>query len=65
MLLPLAEHGINLTHLASRPGGGPWTYRFFLEMDADADAAAARAALDVVRARSASFRVLGSFPALA
>jgi prephenate dehydratase len=65
VLLPLAEHGINLTHLASRPGGGPWTYRFFLEMDADAGAAATRAALEVVRSRSASFRVLGSFPALA
>lgn len=65
VLLPLAEHGINLTHLASRPGGGPWTYRFFLEMDADAAEAPARAALEIVRSRSASFRVLGSFPALA
>lgn len=65
VLLPLAEHGINLTHLESRPGGGPWTYRFFLEMDADATDAAACAALEIVRSRSASFRVLGSFPALA
>jgi prephenate dehydratase len=63
ILLPLAERGINLTHLECRPGDAPWTYRFFLDLEGDAEISPTRDALDVVRKNATSFRVLGSFPA--
>lgn len=63
VLGPIARAGINLTHLACRPGDEPWTYRFFIEIGAGVDDDAARAALDAIRPRTTSFRIMGSFPA--
>jgi prephenate dehydratase len=60
VLEPLAEHGINLSKLESRPTGEPWTYRFFLELEHAAGDEAARLALDAVRRASRSFRLLGT-----
>ena len=62
VLLPFASRGVNLTKLESRPGAQPWTYRFFLELQADAGEEPAARALDEVRARAKRLRVLGSFP---
>ncbi|HEX6939302.1 MAG TPA: prephenate dehydratase domain-containing protein [Longimicrobiales bacterium] len=62
VLAPFAEHGINLAKLESRPADDPWRYRFFLELAADAAAPAAARAIDEVRARTVTLRVLGSFP---
>jgi hypothetical protein len=42
LLAPLAEHGLNLSALESRPTGEPWTYRFFLEVEHPAGRAGAR-----------------------
>jgi len=57
-----ADRGLDLTHLASRPGGSPWTYRFIVELThtnpEDADEALAAA-----RAMGAQIHVLGTFPA--
>ena len=60
-LLAFAERGINLSKLESRPTGEPWTYRFFLEIDSDAATPDAHFALEEVRRRSKSVRVLGSY----
>jgi prephenate dehydratase len=62
VLVPLAERGINLTKLESRPTGEPWTYRFFLELEHPGGAREAADALDAVRAAAGSFRVIGSYP---
>lgn len=61
-LLPLAERGVNLTNLEARPGGDPWTYRFFLDVSAP-DQPTVDAALEEVARATSRFRVLGRFPA--
>lgn len=64
-LVPLAEAGINLSRIESRPADRPWHYRFFLECDADADSPASAEAIADVAAQARSLRVLGSFTRLA
>lgn len=63
VLLPFARRGINLSKLESRPGERPWSYRFFLELEAAAEAPETGEALEEIRARAAALRVLGSFAA--
>jgi chorismate mutase/prephenate dehydratase len=63
VLEPIAQHGINLSKLESRPTGEPWTYRFFLELEHAAAAEAVPRAFDAVRRVSRSFRVLGTVAA--
>lgn len=63
VLEPIAAAGINLTHLACRPGDEPWSYRFFIEIGAGVNDGAARGALDAIRPQTTSFRIMGSFPA--
>lgn len=62
VLEPFADRSINLSSLASRPTGEPWTYRFFIEAESDAREPGMKAALDAIRAR-ARIRILGSFAA--
>jgi prephenate dehydratase len=61
VLTPLAERGLNLTKLESRPTGEPWTYRFVLEFEHFAGDPAATDALHEVRAASASFHIAGTY----
>jgi chorismate mutase/prephenate dehydratase len=61
ILLPLSQEGVNLTKLESRPGSTPWSYRFFLEFEGDPAERATARALDLVRERARSVRVLGTF----
>jgi prephenate dehydratase len=61
VLQPLAEHGINLSKLESRPTGEPWSYRFFVEMEHSAGDADAAAAIESIRCATQSLRVLGSY----
>lgn len=63
ILTPFARRGINLTKIESRPAGEPWSYRFFLELQADAMAQETAAALEEIRAHSVRLDVLGSYPA--
>jgi prephenate dehydratase len=60
VLEPLAERGINLSKLESRPTGEPWTYRFFLELEHAAGDESVSPAFDAVRRVSRSFRLLGT-----
>lgn len=62
VLSPFAARGINLSKLESRPAGEPWTYRFFMELDADAFSAPVAEALADVREHASHLRVLGSYP---
>lgn len=57
-----AGRGLDLSHVASRPGGTPWTYRFIVEF-AHATEAEARDALEAARRLCTRLRVLGTFPA--
>jgi prephenate dehydratase len=61
ILQPLAEGGVNLTKLESRPGITPWSYRFFLEFEGSPSPDAVERALQQVRARAQSVRVLGTY----
>jgi prephenate dehydratase len=62
VLSPFAERGINLSKLESRPAGEPWSYRFFIELDADATSPNASAAIDAVRTQTLDLHVLGTYP---
>ena len=63
-LAALADAGINLSRIESRPSGeGPWRYRFLVQVAGDADLDPLRSALVGLRERTRSLRVLGSFDA--
>lgn len=58
----LADAGINLSRIESRPSGdGPWRYRFLIQVGGDADAEPLRSALVGLGGHTRSLRVLGSF----
>ena len=58
----LADAGINLSRIESRPSGdGPWRYRFLVQVAGDAEAEPLRGALIGLREHTRSMRVLGSF----
>jgi prephenate dehydratase len=57
-----AERGLDLTHVASRPGASPWTYRFIVEFG-HATRSEAAGAIEAAGQLSTRFRVLGTFPA--
>ena len=60
----LADAGINLSRIESRPSGeGPWRYRFLIQVAGDASVEPLRTALDGLRGHTRSLRVLGSFVA--
>ena len=60
-LAPFADAGINLAHLECRPAETPWTYRFFLELEADLRDAATAGAIATVRRGARVLRILGCF----
>lgn len=64
VLQPFSEHGVNLSKIESRPGDAPWTYRFFLEIEAAGGAPALTASLAAVRKVALTTRFLGSYPRL-
>ncbi len=61
LLHPFANRGINLSKLESRPGEAPWSYRFFIEVDAPADDPEMRDALEAATRHASRMHVLGSF----
>jgi len=58
----LADAGINLSRIESRPSGsGPWRYRFLVQVAGDAALEPLAGALVALRVHTSSMRVLGSF----
>jgi len=63
-LKPLADRGINLTKLESRPRrGSPFEYVFYIDLDGSAEDENVAAALDEVKLHTSMLKVLGSYPA--
>lgn len=62
-LQTLAEHGINLSKIESRPQpDSPWEYRFYLDLEGNLQDPKVAAALEAVRPHVRSLRVLGCYP---
>jgi prephenate dehydratase len=61
-LRPIADAGLNISHLASRPTREPWRYQFFLEIEHPALDADAVHALAEMRRSCLECRVLGTYP---
>jgi chorismate mutase/prephenate dehydratase len=63
LLTPLAEHGVSMTRIESRPSRrGIWDYVFFVDIEGhQADPPVARALADLERA-AGMYRILGSYP---
>jgi len=59
----LADHGLNMTKLESRPSRThTWEYVFWIDLDADMGAAEQQAALAGLRAAAVEVRVMGCYP---
>lgn len=65
MLMPLAERGINLSKIESRPSKKrPWDYYFFLDVTGHHDDANMKAALAELKKFCPLVKWLGSYPAV-
>jgi chorismate mutase / prephenate dehydratase len=65
MLMPLAERGINLSKIESRPSKKrPWDYYFFLDVTGHYEDAAMKAALSELKRFCPLVKWLGSYPAV-
>jgi prephenate dehydratase len=64
VLRALADAGLNLTALTSRPGGDPWTYRFLAEVEGDLTTGPGAEAVEDARGHALTLRRLGPFEVL-
>lgn len=63
LLAPLANNGISMTRIESRPSRqGMWEYIFFLDIEGHAAEEKVATALTQLEAESALFKILGSYP---
>ena len=63
LLGPLAEHGISMTRIESRPSRRrKWDYVFFIDVNGHADQHPLSTALAELKEQTSLFRVLGSYP---
>ena len=63
LLGPLAQHGISMTRIESRPSRRrKWDYVFFIDVVGHADQHPLSTALEELKKQSSLFRVLGSYP---
>ena len=63
LLKPLADHGISMTRIESRPSRRKkWDYVFFIDLDGHAEESPAAEALAELEESSSLFRVLGAYP---
>ncbi len=63
LLEPLAEAGISMTRIESRPSRrGKWDYVFFIDIEGHVKDSRVAAALTELKKRCSLFRVLGSYP---
>ena len=63
LLQPLANHGVSMTRIESRPSRRRnWDYVFFIDLDGHAEESPAREALAELQECSSLFRILGAYP---
>ncbi len=66
LLTPLAEAGVSMTRIESRPAramrSALWVYVFFIDLEGHASDARVAAALEVLRRKAPFLKVLGSYP---
>ncbi len=63
LLTPLAELGINMSRIESRPApGGKWEYVFFIDVDGHAEEEPLKGALARMQAMGGKCHLLGSYP---
>jgi chorismate mutase/prephenate dehydratase len=63
LLQPLADHGISMNKIESRPAQGyKWAYVFFIDVDGHQDDANVINALNELKQQAALFKILGSYP---
>jgi chorismate mutase/prephenate dehydratase len=63
MLAPLAENGVSMTRLESRPARtGQWEYYFYVDIEGHREDAKVSKALAALQQQAAFFKVLGSYP---
>ncbi|MCK9284205.1 MAG: prephenate dehydratase [Rhodocyclaceae bacterium] len=66
LLAPLAQNGVSMTHLESRPargfGGNRWEYVFYIDIEGHREDPPVVAALDELRRRAGFVKELGSYP---
>lgn len=59
----LAEHGLSLTKIESRPRPNtPWEYIFYLDFEGNLSDPSVAAAIEGLRGNTVSLRILGSYP---
>lgn len=63
LLEPLAQYGVSLTKLESRPSKiGMWEYVFFLDIEGHYQEPKVAAAIKELESRASFLKVLGSYP---
>ena len=63
LLAPLAENGLDMTRIESRPSqNANWEYYFFMDIDGHKDDPKVTKALKELSLESQLIRVLGSYP---
>lgn len=65
LLTPLAEHGVSMTRIESRPARSAaalWEYMFFVDVEGHQKDARVAQALSELRARAPFLKILGSYP---
>ncbi len=63
LLQPLADHGISMNKIESRPAQGhKWAYVFFIDIDGHQDDKNVTEALNELQQQAALFKILGSYP---
>jgi chorismate mutase/prephenate dehydratase len=63
LLQPLADHGISMNKIESRPAQGyKWAYVFFIDVDGHQEDVNVINALDELKHQAALFKILGSYP---
>jgi chorismate mutase/prephenate dehydratase len=63
LLQPLAEHGISMNKIESRPSPDRlWEYVFFIDIDGHQKDETVAQALEQLREKAALFKILGSYP---
>jgi chorismate mutase/prephenate dehydratase len=66
LLTPLAEHGVSMSRIESRPARARtalWEYLFFIDLEGHQNDERVAAALAELRSKAPYLKILGSYPA--